>query len=298
MISRRYCRFISLLPFNLFLVFSILSAQQEEAVAVLDLEGGGISLIEAASLTDRLRTQLVQTGKVAVIERGRMEQILAEQDFQLAGCTSNECAVEVGQLLGVTSIVAGSIGKVGATFSIDIRVIDVQTGRITRTISRDYRGAIDGLLAEMTPIASELIGREVAPVVVKQREVAPAPPTVFPAVPRRQYPSGRVYLKSGIFIEGKAMRIGSETATITVGGQIMSYNLAEVRQIMAKKGLAKKVGAGCGGCCVGMVLVSTSGMDASTILVGGGFWVAVSYGIGYLIGMLLDQWQVVYIGTA
>ena len=132
-------------------------AQQTESLAILDLEGRGISTIEAASLTDRLRTALVRTGGVTVVERGQMEQILSEQDFQLTGCTSNECAVDVGQLLGVTSMVAGSIGKVGSTFSIDIRAIDVQSGRITHSLWRDYRGEIDGLLGIMPEIAGELV---------------------------------------------------------------------------------------------------------------------------------------------
>ena len=38
-----------------------------------------------------------------------MEQILVEQGFQQSGCTTNECMVEVGKLIGVEKIVSGSI---------------------------------------------------------------------------------------------------------------------------------------------------------------------------------------------
>jgi hypothetical protein len=86
-----------------------------------------------------------------------MEQILSEQDFQITGCTSDECAVDVGQLLGVTTMVAGSIGRVGATYSVDIRTIEVQTGKISHSLWRDYRGEIDGLLGIMPDIANELV---------------------------------------------------------------------------------------------------------------------------------------------
>ncbi len=137
-------------------MLSSLSAQSE-SLAILDLEGRGISAIEAASLTDRLRSELVRTGQVTVVERGQMEQVLAEQDFQITGCTSNDCAVEVGQLLGVTVMLAGSIGKVGSTFSIDLRTIDVETGRIGRSLMRNYRGEIDGLLDEMGYVAADLV---------------------------------------------------------------------------------------------------------------------------------------------
>ena len=132
--------------------------QDKESVAVMDMEGRGISAIEAATLTDRMRSELVRTGVVTVVERGAMQAILAEQDFQLSGCTSDECAVEVGQLLGVSIMIAGSVGKIGSTFTLDLRTIDIETGAISNTMTRDYRGEIDGLITEIEHIAWELVG--------------------------------------------------------------------------------------------------------------------------------------------
>jgi len=131
---------------------------QEESIAVLDLEGRGISQPEAISLSDRLRAALVRTDKVRIIERGQMEAVLREQDFSLTGCTSNECAVEVGELLGVTHMVAGTIGKVGSMFTIDLRVVSVASGEIVRSISKDYQGEIEGLVGLMTVIADQFVG--------------------------------------------------------------------------------------------------------------------------------------------
>ncbi len=133
-------------------------AQQHESIAVLDLEGRGISAIEAATLTDRMRSELVKTGAVTVVERGLMVTILAEQDFQMTGCSSDECAVEVGQLLGVTMMCSGSIGKIGSTYTVDVRTISTQTGAIVSTISRNYRGEIDGLITEIEHLAWDLVG--------------------------------------------------------------------------------------------------------------------------------------------
>ncbi|MFB0516931.1 MAG: CsgG/HfaB family protein [Candidatus Neomarinimicrobiota bacterium] len=133
-------------------------AQVKESFAILDLEGRGISTIEAQTLTDRMRSELVKTGAVTVVERGQMQQILSEQDFQLTGCTSDECAVEIGQMLGVTKMIAGSVGKIGATFTVDLRTVDVGTGAIVNTMTRDYRGEIDGLLTQIERISWELVG--------------------------------------------------------------------------------------------------------------------------------------------
>ena len=138
-----------------------LQAQTRESFAIMELEGRGISAVEAQALTDRLSSLIVRTGKVTVVERGQIAAVLQEQDFQLAGCTSDECAVEIGQLLGVTKIVAGSIGKLGSTYSMDVRVIDVETGKISNSIIRDYRGEIDGLLAEIAHVAREIVDFEV-----------------------------------------------------------------------------------------------------------------------------------------
>lgn len=161
----------------------------QESIAVLDFEGRGIASIEAASLTDRLRSYLVQTDAITVVERGAMDQILREQDFQMAGCTSDECAVEVGQLLGVTRMVAGSIGKLGSIYTMDLRVVDVGTGKIIQSIIRDYRGEIEGLLAEMSQIADDLVNHgspqppeEVPPKAqtVTAVDASPAQPAVTP----------------------------------------------------------------------------------------------------------------------
>jgi TolB-like protein len=117
-------------------------------IAVVDLEAYGISDTEVQALTNRLRVELFQTGRFAVVERDQMRAIMEEQDFQQTGCTTNECLVEVGQLLNVQQIIAGSISKVGEVFSIEVRVIDVLTGEIVNAAIVDVMGAISDVLTE------------------------------------------------------------------------------------------------------------------------------------------------------
>ena len=131
-------------------------------IAVHTLEGRGIDENEAATLTDVLRDKLVKTESYEVMERGQMETILQEQAFQQSGaCTDQECIVEMGQILGIEQIVAGSIGKVGSAYSINIRIISVRTGKITRSVSHSYTGPIENLLTtEMGVVANKLEGKE------------------------------------------------------------------------------------------------------------------------------------------
>ena len=126
-------------------------------IAVLEFEGNNISSGEVRALTDRLRTELVGTGELTIIERGKMEEVLKEQSFQQTGCISSECAVEVGKLLGVEQIISGNISKVGNYFSVTARVVSVTTGEIVRSTIYDHSGDIGGLLTQgMRKVAEEL----------------------------------------------------------------------------------------------------------------------------------------------
>lgn len=160
----------------LFLLASMLCPQtlvaqetKRSSVAILELEPKGVPEVEVSALSDRLRSELLNTGSFDVMERGKMQEILKEQGFQQSGaCNTDACAVEVGQLIGVEKMIAGSLGKVGRTYTVNLRLISVKTGRIERSVTRDYAGEIDKLLTtEMKQVAQILAasatGRQVAP---------------------------------------------------------------------------------------------------------------------------------------
>jgi hypothetical protein len=133
---------------------------QEEAklrIAIIDFSTtGGLSSQETVTLSNRLNSMLVKTDAFIVLERGKMDEILKEQGFQQLGCTTTECAVEVGKLLNVQKIINGFIGKIGNTYTIDISLIDVQTAQIEKSFVQDYKGEIDGLLDIMETISAEI----------------------------------------------------------------------------------------------------------------------------------------------
>ena len=106
-------------------------------VAVLDLNGTGISKEELLAISDKLRYELFNTGKFSVYERNRMDAILKEQKLQLSGITSEEKAIKIGKLLGVNYVVLGNIYKIDNIYSINIRLVNVQTGKIEKIVSQD-----------------------------------------------------------------------------------------------------------------------------------------------------------------
>ena len=145
--------------FALLLTLANLTAQDTRpSVAVLDFEAKGIAVYEAETLTERLRSEISNTNAVRLTDRKLLEKILEEQGLQQSGCTTDECAAEVGQLLGAQYIISGSIGKLGNTYTIDAKMVSVTTGAAERAKTVSYKGEISGLIVEMEILAWEIVG--------------------------------------------------------------------------------------------------------------------------------------------
>jgi TolB-like protein len=130
-------------------------------MAVYNFAGLGVTNIEAQVISDRIRSEISNLGTYIIIERGMMEQILKEQVLQLSGlCDDASCLVEVGQILAVHYMVGGSVSKIGNLYTIDARIIDVESGEIVISIIEDYSGPIENLLVQTTKIvAGKLSGK-------------------------------------------------------------------------------------------------------------------------------------------
>ncbi len=170
-------------------------------IAVLDLDmSGGVPDSYRRTLSDRLRQELLNTGRFNVIERNSMESVLSEQGFQLGDCTSDECVVQVGQLLGVERMIAGSIGKVGTVHTVSLRMIDVETGGIILARSVDCACPIEEVL--MTRL------RDVAYIMAGIEGTVPSGISVSPASGPAVEGKGDLYVKSeppgaSVYLDGK-----------------------------------------------------------------------------------------------
>ncbi len=114
---------------------------------------------DTRAFVDMLTTALVKTNKFDVIERDRMDEILAEQGMTLSGVFSNVTGVDSLNLSGVDYILTGAITEYGKSSSgmasskfsiaskstkmaVDVRVLDVESGSISiaDTVSRSSTG--------------------------------------------------------------------------------------------------------------------------------------------------------------
>lgn len=125
----------------------------------------------------------------------------------------------------------------------------------------------------------------------------------------QSYPLGKIYLKSGIVVEGKALEITETQSRITISGNVQTFKLSDIQQIQAKAGKGKKYAKACSGGCVGLLLglylaAGGKGQNPETgeivdiplgaYLFETAVYSAVFYLGGYLAGNLADSWNTVY----
>ncbi len=96
-------------------------------LAVLPFEGTGDDDVKAI-LTEKVITTLVQLRRFRVAERGAIDKVIREQDFQMTDFVDPDNAVKVGMLAGADAIVIANIKSSDATYTSHARVVDVTTG--------------------------------------------------------------------------------------------------------------------------------------------------------------------------
>jgi len=98
-------------------------AAPKKRVAVMNFDYGTVKTTVAAifgtdqdvgkGITDMMVQKLVEDGKYSVIERAALDKILTEQNFSNSDRADPASAAKIGRILGVDTIILGSITKFG-----------------------------------------------------------------------------------------------------------------------------------------------------------------------------------------
>lgn len=98
-------------------------AGPKKLVAVMNFDYGTVKTVVASifgtdqdvgkGITDLMVQKLVQDGKYRVIERAALDKIIAEQNFNNSDRADPTSASKLGRILGVDTIILGSITKFG-----------------------------------------------------------------------------------------------------------------------------------------------------------------------------------------
>ena len=109
-------------------------AQEKKlTIAVAEFEARQVSASNAVTVSDFLRSALINMDLFTVVERSNMDMIMAEQRLQWSGCTTQDCIVQMGKVLNVKKIIYGNLSKLGKNFYIVANVVDIETGDIEKS---------------------------------------------------------------------------------------------------------------------------------------------------------------------
>lgn len=153
------CRILVSVALSLVVGFSLLSAQTNLRVAVLDfqnLTGRSDMIYLEKAIPQIMMTDLALCEKITVIERARLQEILNEMQLALSGVIDEASAVKIGELAGANAIMVGSLIVGGSTYRIDARLVDVATGQIILADMKDWLSE-DEIIRGTDELAQQII---------------------------------------------------------------------------------------------------------------------------------------------
>ncbi|MFH1859591.1 MAG: CsgG/HfaB family protein, partial [bacterium] len=102
----------------------------EAHVAVADFATENVSQIEAIFASDVIRRSIVNSRVFKVVDKQNMEMILKEHAFQQMGCTTDDCAIKIGNILNAQYMFVGKLTSINEIYYLLVKMIDVETGEI------------------------------------------------------------------------------------------------------------------------------------------------------------------------
>ncbi|HQG30879.1 MAG TPA: CsgG/HfaB family protein [Deltaproteobacteria bacterium] len=133
----------------------------DAAVAVWDLEDLSYGPAPFPDMSEMLSGQIIETvrqkGEHEVIERQKLLMVLEEQRIGSSSLADEGTKLRLGKLSGARLMIFGAYQVAGKTMRMDLRLVDVETGRILKT-SEKTAGAFDlnGWLSAASHAAEEL----------------------------------------------------------------------------------------------------------------------------------------------
>ena len=102
-------------------------------IAVLDFElrGDNFKTKDMGGIVaEWFTTALVQDGRFQVVERALLKKIVDEQKLGMTGLIDENSTAQLGKILGVKTIISGSVLQFQDTIEVNARIINVSTGSI------------------------------------------------------------------------------------------------------------------------------------------------------------------------
>jgi hypothetical protein len=134
-------------------------APERRRIAVLELGGLGIASDMMRNLEMLLRNSIATMEGVTVVSPVDVQIALRNPKYKdIANCGGGPaCAVEIAKLVSADVVVFGTIGAIGQNFALNVRAMDVNTGKELARQQTSISGNRDLLIPELRLAAFRLI---------------------------------------------------------------------------------------------------------------------------------------------
>lgn len=120
----------------------------------------GVTAGVANLLTEAVVDEMRASGMFSRVAGLREVEALAqmEQQKQLMNCSTDGCMAELAGALGVDEVLMGSVGKIGNTFIIALRLVEARTAKVLASLSHHVcEGSEERALNAIRPLAHHLL---------------------------------------------------------------------------------------------------------------------------------------------
>ena len=136
----------------------------EPSLAVLDaVLDEGIDSAVMVPITEKIIEQVVASKKYVVLDRANIAQVLSEKEFQFSGMVKDTEIKQAGEYLGADFVGVARVSKVGETYFISAKIINVETGAITAQASAEKKGDADVVFELARTVGIKLMGGVLTP---------------------------------------------------------------------------------------------------------------------------------------
>lgn len=120
---------------------------KKPVVLVQDIENRTDEHIDTKAMTEFLETELVNSGKVRFVEKGRREQILKEVEFQNSGAVADATKKKKGNQLGADFMLAGAIstqvhtqgGLKTVSYQTQLKLVNLESAEVQWTEKHEVK---------------------------------------------------------------------------------------------------------------------------------------------------------------
>ena len=156
------------------------SSFAKEKMAVMDLKAKyGVADGLAEALSVEVRNVIHSQGEYEVLSKEDLETIAERTKMrQSLGCDDTQCLIDFGQAIGTKYMVAGSVSKLGDTYSVDLRLIDTEgddTG-VKNRASKKCACPEDQLFGTAMDAATLVMGKEISETAAAETASQPVSP--------------------------------------------------------------------------------------------------------------------------